>query len=68
MSDLQEKLTPHELAVAREIAAARSNREIAEQLSMSPKTVESHLSSIYRKLQLSSRVELAVLVVRSEEK
>ena len=68
MSELRRTLTAHELAVAREIAAAKTNREIAEALSMSPKTVESHLGSIYRKLQLRSRVELAVLVVRCEEK
>ena len=68
MSELRGQLTAHELAVAREIAAAKTNREIAEALAMSPKTVESHLGSIYRKLQLRSRVELAVLVVRCEEK
>ena len=61
-------LTPHELSVARQVAEAKSNREIADALAMSPKTVESHLSSIYRKLELRSRVELAVAVVRSEEK
>ena len=54
--------------MAREVAEAKSNAEIASELAMSPKTVESHLSSIYRKLQLRSRVQLAVLVVRAEEK
>lgn len=68
MSRLRDALTAHELAVAHQIAAAKTNREIAAELSMSPKTVEAHLASIYRKLQLRSRVELAVLVVRCEEK
>jgi DNA-binding NarL/FixJ family response regulator len=36
--------------VAELVAAGRTNREVASELFMSPKTVEAHLSRIYRKL------------------
>jgi DNA-binding NarL/FixJ family response regulator len=43
-------------------AAGRSNKEIAAEIYLSLKTVEAHLSSIYRKLGLRSRTELAHLI------
>ncbi len=52
-------LTPHELQVALLVAGGASNREAAARLFLSPKTIESHLSSIYRKLGVRSRVALA---------
>ncbi|GAA3639392.1 helix-turn-helix transcriptional regulator [Microlunatus ginsengisoli] len=52
-------LTPQENAVARLVAAGRSNREIAELLVLSPKTVAYHLSHVYAKLGIRSRAELA---------
>ncbi len=52
------ELTPTEVRVAEEIAAGRTNREVASRLFMSPKTVEAHLSSIYGKLGIASRAEL----------
>jgi DNA-binding CsgD family transcriptional regulator len=48
-------LTPRELQVLRLVAAAKTNRAIATQLFLSEKTVERHLSSIFTKLDLSSR-------------
>ena len=42
-----------------------SNRQIAEQLSISVKTVENHLTNIFRRLEISSRAQLATLVERS---
>ncbi|MGE4428046.1 MAG: helix-turn-helix transcriptional regulator [Solirubrobacteraceae bacterium] len=53
-------LTPAELRVARVAAAGRSNREAAEQLFVTVKTVEMHLSSTYRKLGIRSRSQLAI--------
>jgi len=53
-------LTPAELRVARVAAAGRSNREAAEQLFITVKTVEMHLSSSYRKLGIRSRSQLSV--------
>jgi DNA-binding NarL/FixJ family response regulator len=51
-------LTPREHEVLRLIARGYSYKEIARQLSISTKTVESHVSSVLRKLQLSNRYEL----------
>ena len=52
-------LTQAELAVARAAAAGRRNAEIAEELYLSVKTVESLLTRCYRKLGIRSRVEIA---------
>ncbi len=51
-------LTPSELRVARRAAAGHSNRAIAEQLFVTRKTVETHLSNVYRKLGIASRGQL----------
>lgn len=52
-------LTPSELHVARLAASGMSNKDIASALFISPKTVEHNLSSVYRKLSVRSRAELA---------
>jgi DNA-binding CsgD family transcriptional regulator len=55
------ELTAHELRVARIVAEGASNREAAAALFLSPKTVEYHLASIYRKLGVHRRAELAAV-------
>jgi DNA-binding CsgD family transcriptional regulator len=55
------RLTDAERRVARLAAAGRSNREIADSLFMSVRTVEGHLSHVYSKLEIRSRTELAIL-------
>jgi DNA-binding CsgD family transcriptional regulator len=52
-------LTPMERRVAERAAPGSSNREIAQSLFLSLRTVESHLTSAYRKLQIESRADLA---------
>jgi ATP/maltotriose-dependent transcriptional regulator MalT len=52
-------LTAREAEIAELVAAGRTNREIAEQLVLSPRTIEAHLRNIYGKLGVRSRVELA---------
>jgi DNA-binding CsgD family transcriptional regulator len=53
------RLTAQELRVAMSVAEGLTNRETADQLFVSVKTVEFHLGSVYRKLGVRSRTELA---------
>src|SRR4051795_12086286 len=59
-----EELTAHELQIARLVAYGMTNREVAAKLFLSPKTIEYHLSQIYRKLDLRSRTQLASLMAQ----
>ena len=59
-------LTPTELRVARAVADGLSNPQIAERMFISRRTVASHLTSIFRKLGVSSRAELAATAVRRD--
>ncbi len=53
-----DQLTPREREVLRLIARGYSYKELASELSISAKTVESHVSAVLRKLQLSTRYQL----------
>lgn len=55
------ELTPQEESVASLVAQGHSNREVAAELYISPKTVQYHLTRIYTKLGVRSRSELAAL-------
>jgi DNA-binding CsgD family transcriptional regulator len=52
-------LSARELEVAKLVAQGRTNRQVAEALSLSEKTIENHLGRIYAKLGVSSRAALA---------
>ena len=52
-------LTPQELQIARMVAAGASYKEAAAKLFLSPKTIEFHLSKVYRKLEINSGRQLA---------
>lgn len=54
-----DQLTPREKEVLRQIARGYSYKQVAKRLSISVKTVETHVSAVLRKLQLSNRHELA---------
>jgi two-component system nitrate/nitrite response regulator NarL len=56
-------LTPRELEVVIRIVAGESNKEIAEALSLRENTVKHHLSSIFDKLGVFSRLELAIFAM-----
>jgi DNA-binding CsgD family transcriptional regulator len=53
-----EELTPQELQIALQVAEGKSNKEVGAALFLSHKTIEFHLSRIYRKLDIHSRAEL----------
>ncbi len=57
-----EQLTPQELQVALVVAQGATNKEAAAALFLSPKTIETHLGRVYRKLDVRSRTELARLL------
>jgi len=59
MDHLAGRLTPQEVAIARIVAAGGTNQDVAAQLFISRKTVESHLHKTYTKLRISSRSQLA---------
>ncbi len=58
IDDELDQLTPREREVLRLIARGYAYKEIARQLSLSIKTIETHVSSVLRKLQLSNRHEI----------
>lgn len=67
LAGIYETLTPAELRVAVAVAAGRTNAEAATELFLSVRTVEAHLRSIFRKLDVRNRVELAAIVVGAQD-
>ena len=56
-------LTPREFEILRCIVAGCSNRDIAKQFTISEETVKRHLSNIFDKTGVSTRLELAVFAI-----
>ena len=63
-SQPKDELTPRELEVLKLIAEAYTNRQIADALSLSEKTVESHRGNVLAKLGMRDRVELVRYAIR----
>ena len=61
-----ESLTSRERQIAQLVVDRKTNRQIAETLFLSPKTVETHMRTLFHKLEVSSRVEVARAVERSD--
>lgn len=62
-----DSLTPSERRVAQMAADGRTNREIAQSLFVTPRTVEMHLTPSYRKLDIQSRSQLASAMTTSRD-
>jgi DNA-binding CsgD family transcriptional regulator len=54
-------LTQQELQIARFVGQGLSNREVAAQMFLSPRTIDFHLRNVFRKLGITSRMQLAQL-------
>ncbi len=62
----RDELTPQELQIASFVAEGRTNREVAAQLFLSPRTIDFHLRNVYKKLGITSRTALARLDLDSD--
>jgi len=60
-----DKLSPREKEVLEALAQGLSNKEIAQQLHITEKTVKAHFSSIYRKLNVTTRSQAIIDAVKS---
>lgn len=63
-TQLFSELTDREVEILKEVATGKRNREIADTLFISEKTVKNHISSILFKLQVNDRTEAAMLAAR----
>ncbi|WP_183095836.1 response regulator transcription factor, partial [Nocardioides stalactiti] len=61
----ESSLSPRELEVLRRVAAGSTNREIADELVLSPRTVDRHVSNILTKLDVSTRAAAAAYAVEN---
>ncbi len=62
-----ERLTATERRVVELVCEGLTNPQIAQRLSVSPRTVQGHLLKVFRKYRVSSRTELVVRLLRSAE-
>lgn len=56
-------LSPRELEVLRLVASGKSNRDIAEELVLSPRTVERHIANIYGKINVNNRAQVTAYAI-----
>jgi len=65
--EIPKELSERESEVAREVAAGRSNKEIAVSLGITERTVKAHLGAIFIKLGVRDRLQLALSLMGSKE-
>lgn len=61
-SDWKKQLTPREIQVVEHVLNKKSNQEVADTLSITERTVKSHLHNVFEKLQVSDRLALALKI------
>jgi pimeloyl-ACP methyl ester carboxylesterase/DNA-binding CsgD family transcriptional regulator len=64
VSDLQESLTRREIEILREIAAGKSNKQIAKDLVLSVRTVERHVTNLYAKIGARGKADATAFALR----
>lgn len=62
VNDLLENLTRREYEIAMLVGRGESNKKIAQQLAITERTVKAHLTEIFRKLHISDRIKLALIM------
>lgn len=60
-----EKLTKRELQVLRLLSIGKLNRQVAEELDISERTVKNHVSNIFKKIDVKDRTQAAVFAIRN---
>lgn len=65
-SERWEELTERELEVLKSLASGKNNQEIADSLGIGVKTVKTHISSIFVKLEVQDRTQAAIYAIRHE--
>jgi DNA-binding NarL/FixJ family response regulator len=63
-TDRLSTLTTREMQIALAVAEGRGNRDIASQLGITEQTVKNHLTSIFEKVGVSTRLQLALVIFR----
>lgn len=61
-----ESLTKRELQVLKELAIGKFNRDIAKDMEISERTVKNHISSIFKKLDVTDRTQAAVFAIKND--
>lgn len=61
-----ESLTERELQVLKELAIGKFNRDIAKEMEVSERTVKNHISSIFKKLDVTDRTQAAVFAIKND--
>lgn len=64
--DKIEELTKRELEVLIEVANGKLNKEIANELKISERTVKNHISNIFKKIDVSDRTQAAVFAIKND--
>jgi DNA-binding NarL/FixJ family response regulator len=66
-TDKMSALTTREVQIAKAVSEGRGNRDIATQLGITEQTVKNHLTSIFEKVGVSSRLQLALAILQERD-